>query len=264
MAARPLVFARRWLGAVTCLSLLFVHSPVFAQTSSDDLARKHFESGAAYLEESDYDNALQAFQKSYDLSKRPEILLNIATVQERRTDLPAAVAALKQFLSVAPANDEHIDATKLRIQNLEKRIAEAASSAPGPASPVPATPPAVAAAPVPPPAAEPHHSRLPAYVVLGVGGAALGGAIVTGVLAKGKYDDAKGSCSPACSDADLSSSRSLALTSTILTGVAVVGAGVGITLLLISGAQPAQVSYLPRLDLRALPGAARAQATWSF
>ncbi len=265
MGVRASVSARRWLGAVTCLSLLAIHGPAFAQTSSDDLARTHFESGAAYLEESDYDNALQAFQKSYALSKRPEILLNIATVHERKADLPAAVAALQQFLSVAPANDEHIDATKLRIQNLEKRIADAPAPAPGPTTPAPvAAPPPAAPTPAPAPAAEPHRSRLPAYIVLGVGGLAVGGALVTGIIAKGKYDDAKSSCSPACSDAELSSSRSLALTSTILTGVAVVAAGVGITLLLTSPAQPAQVSYLPRLDVGAAPGAARAQASWSF
>ena len=267
MGVRALLSAGRWLGAVACLSLLSVHGPAFAQTSSDDLARTHFESGAAYLEESDYDNALRAFQKSYDLSKRPEILLNIATVHERKADLPAAVAALKRFLSVAAANDEHIDATKLRIQNLEKRIAQTPAGTTSPAAPaaVAAPPPASAQpTPIPAPAAEPRRSRLPAYVALGVGGVALGGAIVTGILANGKYDDAKNSCSPACSDSELSSGRSLALTSTILTGVAIVGAGVGITLLVMSPAQPAQVSYLPRLDLSATPGAARTQASWRF
>src|SRR5215203_4802990 len=77
-----------WLGSATG----------HAQSTSDDLARRHFDSGVAYLEESDYDNALKAFQKAYDLSKRPEILLNVATVHERQSDLSSAVAALKAYL----------------------------------------------------------------------------------------------------------------------------------------------------------------------
>lgn len=92
-----------------------------AQSTSDELGRRHFESGVAYLEESDYDSAITAFQKAYDLSKRPEILLNLATVHERRGDLPSALAALRAFLAAAP-DGEHADAVKLRIQNLEKRL----------------------------------------------------------------------------------------------------------------------------------------------
>src|SRR5438128_11544150 len=104
-----------------------------AQSTSDELARRHFDSGVAYLEESDYDNALKAFEKSYELSKRPEILLNIATVHERQSDLPGAITALKSYLEVAPQG-EHVDTVKLRIQNLEKRVADqTAAGSPAPA-----------------------------------------------------------------------------------------------------------------------------------
>ncbi|HVJ21724.1 MAG TPA: hypothetical protein VM686_40245, partial [Polyangiaceae bacterium] len=71
--------------------------PAAAQSSSsDEMARRHFESGVAYLEESDYDNSLKAFEKAYELSKRPAILLNIATVQERKGDIAGAVTTLKK------------------------------------------------------------------------------------------------------------------------------------------------------------------------
>jgi hypothetical protein len=269
-------FGRRCVSALSCLALLGAHATALAQSTSDDLARRHFESGAAYLEESDYDNALQAFQKAYDLSKRPEILLNIATVHERKAELQPAVDALQQFLSVAPPSDEHIDAVKLRIQNLQKRIADAKASAPaaptlGPSSVTPAAPtsaPAAATTPVPPPAptssGAAHGSRLPAFTALGIGGVAAGGAVITGIIAKADYDDSKSSCSPACTDSQLSAGRTMALTSTILTGVAIVGVGVGVTLLLTSGPDPAQTSLAPRLNLAAAPGAARAAATWRF
>jgi hypothetical protein len=266
-------FGRRWVSALSCLALLGAHATALAQSSSDDLARRHFESGAAYLEESDYDNALQAFQKAYDLSKRPEILLNIATVHERKAELQPAIDSLTQFLSVAPPGDEHLDAVKLRIQNLQKRLADEKANPAG-APPVPdGAPPAPAAstpspAPVlpatPPEPAPAHAPRWPAFIVLGVGGVAAGGAVITGLIASSDSSHAKSTCSPTCSDADLSAGRTLALTSTILTGVAIVGVGVGVTLLLTSGPDPAQTSLAPRLHLAAAPGAARADATWRF
>ena len=270
---QSLGFGRRLVSALACLALLGAPATALAQSTSDDLARRHFESGAAYLEESDYDNALQAFQKAYDLSKRPEILLNIATVQERKAALQPAIDALQQFLSVAPANDEHADAVKLRIQNLQQRLAnEKAKAAPAPsavaptqsaptpvATPTPAAPPPSMTSPL-----SPHASRLPAFIALGIGGVAAGGALITGIVANADYNDKKSSCSPACTNGELSSGRTMALTSTILTGVAIVGVGVGVTLLLTSGPDPAQASLAPRLHLAAAPGSARANASWSF
>ena len=149
-----------WLGSATA----------HAQSTSDDLARRHFDSGVAYLEERDYDNALKAFQKAYDLSKRPEILLNVATVHERQSDLPSAVAALQGYLEAAPQG-EHVETVKLRIQNLEKLIQEQNR---------------------PVPRAEPN--RMPAFICLGVGGVLAGASLATGVVAKRKYDDAKQTC----------------------------------------------------------------------
>jgi hypothetical protein len=92
-----------------------------AQTSADELARKHFDSAVAYFQEKDYENALKAFEKSYELSKRPEILLNIATVHEQRGELKAARDALKRYLETAPETDR-TPAVKERLQTLEKRI----------------------------------------------------------------------------------------------------------------------------------------------
>ncbi|HEY4103919.1 MAG TPA: hypothetical protein VGM44_08510 [Polyangiaceae bacterium] len=270
---KMLGLGRRWLTRLSCLALLAVHTLAFAQSSSDDLARRHFESGVAYLEESDYDHALEAFQKAYDLSKRPEILLNIATVHERKVELQPAIDALNQFLSVAPPNDERIDAVKLRIQNLQKRLADdsaravtatpAPPSAPPTQTNTPAPPPPAPIAP-PAPATTPSSARLPAFIAFGIGGLAAGGAVVTGIIANSDYQDAKSSCSPACSDGQLSAGRTMALSSTILTGVAVVGVGVGVTLLLTSGPDPAQTSLVPRLHLAGGASAARADATWRF
>jgi len=130
-----------------------------------------------------------------------------------------------------------------------------------------ATPAGPEPAPAPSTLPEPssaHGSRLPAFIALGLGGLAAGGAVLSGILANADYNDAKDSCSPACSDSELASGRTLALTSTILTGVAVLGVGVGVTLLFTSGPDPGQFGLAPRLRLATAPGAARAEASWSF
>ena len=246
-----------------------------AQSTSDDLARRHFDSGVAYLEESDYDNALKAFQKAYELSKRPEILLNIATVHERQSALPSAVAALKSYLEAAPQG-EHVETVKLRIQNLEKRLDEQDKSKatetaaiPASAPPPPAAPTTTTTATATPPAAKPHAkaepNRLPAFISLGVGGVLAGASLATGLIAKSKYDDAKGSCGPHCSDSELSSSRTLAITSTVLTGAAVLGVGLGVVLLLTTQGGTDDLSQnAPRFDVALGPSAAAASAAWRF
>lgn len=241
-----------------------------AQSTSDELARRHFESGVAYLEESDYDSAITAFQKSYELSKRPEILLNLATVHERKSDFASAIAALRAYLEAAPEG-EHVTIVESRIRNLEKRQQEAAPAEvmPPPAAPPP-PPPAVAReepAPQPSPRPHPPHAepnRLPAFISLGVGGLMGGAALATGIVAQTKYDDAKSTCSPACRDEELSSSRTFALTSTVLTGAAVLGVGLGVVLLLMTPEENDVARGAPRWDVAVSPDAAAATAGWSF
>lgn len=256
---------RGWTAVLAGLALWCATGPASSQASPDELARKHFESGVAYLQESDYDSALRAFEKAYQLSKRPEILLNVATVHERAGDLPAAVGALERYLEAAPEG-EHVETVKLRITNLKKRIEEPPTADAGapqaqPKAPPPPPPTATAAAPAPTPAPD----RLPAYVAFGVGGLAAAGAVLTGVLAQSEYDDAKEQCAPSCSDDELANGRALALTSTILTGVAVVSVGVG-TVLWFTQTPGERPPNAARWDLRVRTDGhgARASAVWRF
>ncbi|RYZ01770.1 MAG: hypothetical protein EOO73_34380 [Myxococcales bacterium] len=268
----------RWLSrrstltaAALAASIASSSPPAHAQSSSDELARRHFESGVAYLEESDYEAAIVAFQKAYDLSKRPEILLNLATVQERKSDPGAALTALRAYLQAAPQG-EHVTTVQLRIQNLEKRLREQGASPAAPApSPPPPPPPArvesapapVLSPPAPPSAARP--SRLPAFIALGAGGLLGAGALATGLVAKAKYDDAEETCGHACRDDQLSGSRAFALTSTALTGAAALGIGLGVVLLLTTPEPKTEAARLaPGWDVTVSPQAAAASARWTF
>ena len=260
---RPVVLGAWILGA-----LLIVPAHAAAQASSDELARRHFDSGAAYLQESDYENALKAFEKAYELSKRPAILINIATVEERRGNLDGAIAALRKYLELEPSG-EHAETTRLRLQNLEKRASETAPAvlAVPPPTPQPAAPAAAPTQSKPAPDAPTETAgsadRTPAYVAFGIGGVAAIGAVVTGLLANAQYQDAKSSCSPACSDSELSSGRTLATISTIATGVAVIGAGFGVVLWLSSPSNESAASGA-RLRVGLGERGPRAEATFAF
>ena len=274
-AATVASWFRFWIPQIVVVVLICCSSASAAAQSAsaaDELARRHFESGAAYLEESDYENALRAFQKSFELSKRPEILLNIATVEERRGQIAAAISALKQYLAAAPKG-QHADTAQLRIQNLEKRLPPTEPKPEAPPVPEPSKAPdqpeAAPEAPVviaDPPAPVRRTKRRPtaAYVSLGVGVATLVGAVVTGVLAKGEYDDAKATCNPSCADSRLETGRNLALTSTILTAVGVVASGIGVTLLIVDSRPSTGAATRTELAVAPLPGGAAARASWRF
>jgi tetratricopeptide (TPR) repeat protein len=257
-------FLRRRLVILAFGASFFATSAAFAQEpSADELARRHFDSGAAYLQESDYENALKAFQKAYELSKRPAILINIATVEERRGNLDGAIQALRTYLELEPTG-EHAETTKLRLQNLEKRASEQPKPAPVVAPPPPA--PAPAPAPekqAPAPAPKEEVDRTPAYIAFGVGGVAAIGAVVTGIMANGEYQDAKSSCSPSCKDSQLSSGRTLAVVSTVATGVAVVGAGFGLVLWLSTPSSESARSGA-RVNVGLGPSGPRAEASLAF
>ena len=247
------------MAGLVCLSLFGTVGPAVAQ-SDDENARRHFESGAAYLQHADYENALREFTAAYKLSKRPELLLNIATVNERMGEPQAAIDALKEYLSVAPDTADRAT-VESRIANLRKSVrARAAASASAAAEAAPAS--SGSAAPKPPPA----PNRTAAYVVGGVGLAAAAGAVVTAIVAKSKFSDADKNCKPHCTDAEVASIKRWAVTNTVLTGVAIVGVGVGAVLYFT--AKPPEsaesASLVPHLDAVAGPSGAQVEATWHF
>ena len=106
------------MGAVS-LVLSFL-SPVAAQTNPDQLARRHFETGAAYFEQAEYESALREFEKSYELSKRTPILRNISIVHERLGNWCEAVESLDQFLLIS-VEDENSKELRERRDSLRKR-----------------------------------------------------------------------------------------------------------------------------------------------
>ena len=249
--------------------MLLSSLPLAAQTD-DDAARRHFESGTEYLSRSDYDNALREFKAAYDLSKRPELLLNIATVYERMGRAQDAVDALTLFLQENPNHPQHATIQQ-RIENLKKRVSQAPDAGAAVQDAAPAQPPAPIesappqAPPPPAPATESGPNRVPAFIALGVGGAAAIGAVTFGLMAKSKFDDAKSDCKPNCTDATVDKIERFALVSDILSGVAIVGVGIGTVLLLTAGSsQEKPAGAAPALRIGVGQRSALAEATLRF
>jgi hypothetical protein len=110
---------------------------------------------------------------------------------------------------------------------------------------------------VAPQAAESVRSplRTVGFVTAGVGGAALIGGVVTGIMAKGKSSDATKQCAnkvcPTAAAKDFDSASSLAtVTDVLLIGGAVLAAA-GVTLVIVGGhgGAPAQRANVPRFEL---------------
>lgn len=97
-------------------------------------AKLLYKNGATLYEEGLYDQAIQAFRESYELSKKPQLLFNIANAQERKGDLQAALDSLNTYrIYATPEQQETIDR---RMRALERRIEEQKAS--GGTAPAPA------------------------------------------------------------------------------------------------------------------------------
>jgi tetratricopeptide (TPR) repeat protein len=277
---------RRSPAALACLSglslMLSLAAPAEAQTDPDELARRHFESGAAYFEQAEYDAALREFQKAHELSQRPQILRNISVVEERLGNLAGAIAALDQYLAAAP-NDPDVETIRIRRDNLKKRLEE--ESAPEPVVTAPVEPPPKEQQPVP--KAEPQRDEgvsfteddfstdeddsepnlVPAYVLITVGGLSAVGAGVTGFLASSEHESLQGSCGTepsGCTDEQTANGETLALTSTVLTGVAVLGIGIGAILWATADSGESGAGARPALFVGVGPEGGYGRARWSF
>ena len=108
-------------------------------------AREHFTAARTAYEAGHYDDALAGFRKAYELSPRPEFLINFAQVYRKLGRLDEAQAECERFLAAAPGSPLRAEAQKL----LEAISLERASAPPPVRTPLPVTPPPRVAAPAP-------------------------------------------------------------------------------------------------------------------
>ncbi|MFK7985415.1 MAG: tol-pal system YbgF family protein [Sandaracinaceae bacterium] len=213
------------------------------EAAPDDQARSLYLRGDRLYAEGHYEESLAAFEEAHRLSGRPVLLFNIANVYERLGRLDEARAALLRYSPDAP--EEQRSTVVTRIANLEERLrAEdeerraAAAQANAPASTATSSS-ATAQRSSAPAATESSSSPLPAVggVLLGVGGLAIVGGIVMGVLAGDRGAEAEALCvngvCPEGAEGPVGDQASLALGADILWIGGAALAATGLTLLII-------------------------------
>lgn len=135
-----------------------------AARADDEVAKKYYELGKTLYSRSDYEGAIKQFEEAYRLSRKPDLLYNIARSHEALGQYEKAIEVYRRYLPTQPPSAQ--GEVKVRIANME-RLAErqrrerAQSTAP-----------------------LPRRSSLPGWLTVGAGGALLAtGAVFAGLAA---------------------------------------------------------------------------------
>lgn len=97
--------------------------PVNAQvpdSSRDEEARRLFQAGQIAYEDARYADALGYFERSYELSQRPELLFNIGQTADRLRDDERAIAAFERYVELLP-DAENRRQVEVRLDILRTR-----------------------------------------------------------------------------------------------------------------------------------------------
>jgi tetratricopeptide (TPR) repeat protein len=217
-----------------------------ARADSDEDAREAYYTGDNHYAAGRYEEALKYFEKAYALSKRPQLLYNIANAYERMGDYEAAAGYLRKYLKSPDAED--VSSVRQRIRRLEmnaeakdREVKEAKESRIKQAE-IENKPPVD---PDPLPEVELREttedgaraSRKPAYLFLAGSGAAIITATIFGLAAESAAADAEEVCTggglcPETAEDALNRERRFALIADVSLVVGLASAGVGVYLLL--------------------------------
>ena len=238
-------------GGIVALSVLVAASLVSAQSAStDERARLHFQSGAAYYDAGEYENALREFQSAYELSQRPQLFYNMYLCEQAIGELEAAATHLERYLGEV-AELEGRDTLQTRLESLRHRIAQRAAGQADPggepedgrpidaphdddpeADPGTETRAAPEGHVAPPPPREPGLN-IPAIAAFGVSALGLVGAVVFGPLTLTEDSSLAGQSCAATRTCDTGTLQTYALLTDISFAVAAVGAIAGLVLALV-------------------------------
>lgn len=150
-------------------------------------AKRLFEEGRVLYQKGRYEEAIEAFEIAYELSKRPLLHDSIASAYERLGNFKKARESLVKWREAAPEKEHAL--LDERLKNLDERIRREDEERKA----------ALAAKQVPPPPppakVEPRTSLLvPGLVVGGVGLGAVVAGVAVGAAGAGSYPDASTQC----------------------------------------------------------------------
>jgi tetratricopeptide (TPR) repeat protein len=165
--------------------VLAAAAPAHAEGDREQRARAHYEVGLGMYHLGNYREALREFSAGYELSPRPQFLINLGQVYRKLHDLDRAREMFARYLAQTPkdAPDRH-DVQQL-LEEVERERAQApppvSTEPPPPDAPAPSLTPAATPAPaslVAAPAAPPRRSAIRRYWwTIPVGAVVLGAAV---------------------------------------------------------------------------------------
>lgn len=88
----------------------------------EEEARKLFKDGVGYLNRGSFAEALDRFERAYDLWHNPKILLNIATTLRELGRLPDAANAYQQYLKDSGADPERVPEVKKALTEIDPKV----------------------------------------------------------------------------------------------------------------------------------------------
>jgi tetratricopeptide (TPR) repeat protein len=113
------------------LSLLLLPALASAQNAQTDEARGAFDAGRAAYRAGRFTEALDYFQRAYQLEHQPEILYNIALVHDRLRHDGEALDYYRRYLEADPDTEDRAN-LEARIHVLEQAIAHREHAPPPP------------------------------------------------------------------------------------------------------------------------------------
>jgi tetratricopeptide (TPR) repeat protein len=154
--------------------------------------KQHYDKATRAYDIQKYTEAVEEYQKAYEIGGDPAMLYNVAQSYRLNDQLPDALRFYRRYLQRSP-NARNREDVERKIADLERTIAErrrATASAVQIAPPPLLVPPAPSSPPAGDKGAEEGLSgtTVTGIVVAAVGGAALITAGITGILAKNKSD----------------------------------------------------------------------------
>ena len=240
-----------------------------AQSSGDptaQIARSHTENGGRYFQLGRFGDAAREFQAAYDLSRRPELLFNLARALEAGGRDREAIDAYERFDTAGSPGVERAT-LHARIEALRARLPQTPAptaptipvvSAPLPTGPVAPSPPVAPAAPA-------RSLALP-VTLLGAGGALLVTGLALGLTVSSTHADLEARCTgrvcdPALqADADAASTR--AVVADVLGGVGLAAIAAGVVVLLLPRAHAD--ARAPRVGFACLSGGCAGRVAITF
>src|ERR1700758_1255818 len=98
-------------------------TPAAATAQAQDPARDHYERGLAKYNLAEFDAAIVEFKQSYELSKAPRLLFNIAQAYRLKKDYESALYFYNTSLRADP-NPPNLDDVDAKIDEMKRAIDE--------------------------------------------------------------------------------------------------------------------------------------------